>query len=560
MSNSTRRSKVEKIKEESQFLRGTLAEELAQQTPNFSEASQQILKFHGIYQQTDRDVTRERKQQGLDQDYSMMIRTKNTGGACPAAFYLALDHLADTLGNGTIRVTTRQAFQLHGIPKQDLKATIQTIHNSLGTTLAACGDIERNIMSPAAPFAQRDYQRVEEYAQKISEALAPKTGAYYEVWLDGEKVHHYSTLTEEPLYGPTYLPRKFKTALTVPGDNSVDLLTNDLGLVLISTPGGEIEGFNVTVGGGMGMSHNSEETFPRTADPLGFVLPDQVIPVAQAVVRVQRDHGDRLNRKHARLKYLLADRGVAWFREQVERELGYALGPWRALPPWEYRDYLGWHEQGDGQWFLGLSVANGRIKDTEEWRLKSALHQILSTWGFDLRLTPHQNILIIGIDPEHRTAIDTILRDHGVLPVEKITPAERYSMACPAMPTCSLALTESERYLPTLVAQMAQQLTAMGLGDEKISIRMTGCPNGCARPYMGEIGLVGSAQEAYQLFLGGNLESTRLNQLFLKQVHRDQILEVLTPIWQGFKEERLAGEGFGDYCYRVGMDYLRTKL
>ncbi|WP_218080756.1 NADPH-dependent assimilatory sulfite reductase hemoprotein subunit [Anthocerotibacter panamensis] len=560
MTDTVRRSKVERVKEESNYLRGTLAQELAQDTPNFGEGSIQLLKFHGVYQQTDRDQTKTRKQQGLEPAYSMMIRTKNTGGACSPEFYLAVDALADSLGSGTIRATTRQAFQLHGVLKQDLKTFMQRIHNSLGTTLAACGDVERNVMSPPLPFNRPEYRLVEHYAQAVSDALAPKTGAYYEIWLNDEKIHSYAAPVSdhEPLYGSTYLPRKFKTALTVPGDNSIDLWTNDLGFVLLTAEDGTPEGFDVTVGGGMGMTHNAEETFPRLADPLGFVPPEDLIAVAQAVVKVQRDYGDRLNRKHARLKYLIADRGIDWFRGKVEEYSGKTIQPWRGLPAWEYRDYLGWHEQGDGLWSLGVSIANGRIKDEGNFRLKSALREIVRRFHRALRITPQQNILLINIPPAERPTIDALLKEHGVRPVGEVSNAERYSMACPALPTCSLALTEAERYLPTLLAQIDQQLQQLGLGDEKIAIRMTGCPNGCARPYMGEIGLVGSAADSYHLMLGGNLESTRLNQIFKERVHRDALLQVLTPLFDHFRVERAPQEGFGDWCNRRGMDYLRS--
>jgi len=346
----------------------------------------------------------------------------------------------------------------------------------------------------------------------------------------------------------------------VPGDNSVDLLTNDLGLVLLTDATGVALGFNITVGGGMGMTHNAEETFPRIADPLGFVEVADLIPAAEAIIKVQRDYGNRLNRKQARLKYLIHERGLDWFKAQVEQYLGKPLQPWRELPAWEYRDYLGWQEQGDGNWFLGLAVANGRIKDEGSFRLKSALREIVQHFDLALRITPQQNILLIGIAPSERDEISEILAEHGVRALDEIPNPERYSIACPALPTCSLALTESERYIPELLAELDAELQQLGLQTERIAVRMTGCPNGCARPYMGEIGLVGSAAECYHLFLGGNLESTRLNQLFLERVHRDAIVPTLRPILKLFRVDRLAGEGFGDYCQRLGMEQLRQLL
>ncbi|MBW4696774.1 MAG: NADPH-dependent assimilatory sulfite reductase hemoprotein subunit [Aphanocapsa lilacina HA4352-LM1] len=560
MTDTMRRSKVEQIKENSHNLRGRLREELQQpETTHFAEESVQLLKFHGIYQQDDRDGRKARKDAGLAPDYAFMVRTKNPGGYAPAAFYLAMDRLADALGSATLRVTTRQGLQLHGIRKHNLREAIATISAQLGSTLGACGDINRNVMAPPAPFTARPYTVAREAAAAIADLLTPRTGAYFEVWQD-EALVHSGEPEVEPIYGKTYLPRKFKIAVAVEGDNSVDIYTQDLGVIPVFEDGERLLGYNLTVGGGLGMTHAKPETFPRQADHLGFVPSEDMLEAVKAVVLVQRDYGDRYNRRHARLKYLIHDRGLDWFRTQVETYLGKPLQPWRALAPWVFCDYLGWHPQGDGRYCLGIWIENGRIKDAGDFQLKSALREIVERYGVDLILTPTQNVLLVDIAPEARAPIDAILQSAGVRPVQAISNAERYAMACPAWPTCGLALTESERALPGIIAEIEAQLTELDLADEQISIRMTGCPNGCARPYMGEIGFVGSAPGAYNLYLGGNLASTRLNWIFRERVRREDILAVLGPLFSYFKCERAPGESFGDFCLRKGRADLEAHL
>lgn len=557
MTDTPKRSKVEGIKEQSLYLRGNLKQELAEPTTHFPEESIQLLKFHGTYQQDNRDRRKELKDAGTEPDYSFMIRTKNPGGYAPAVFYLAMDRIADSLGYGTLRVTTRQGLQMHGVRKKNLREAIATINQNLGATLGACGDVSRNVMAPPAPFTSRSYVIARQTAQQIDELLTPHTGAYYEIWQDDEKV--FSSSEEvEPIYGKTYMPRKFKIAVAVSGDNSVDIYTNDLGVIPVLNKHEKLIGYNLTCGGGLAMTHAKPETFPRAADHLGFVLPEDMLAAVRAVVLVQRDFSDRYNRRHARLKYLIHDRGLEWFRTKVEEYLGKPLQPWHELPPWEFKDYLGWHPQGDGKFFLGISIQNGRIKDDGTFRLKSALRQIVDLFRLDLFLTPNQNVLLVGILPEQRLPIEEVLRSYGVRPIDQVSNAERYSMACPAMPTCGLALTESERALPGIIDEILAKLTELGLQDEKISIRMTGCPNGCARPYMGEIGFVGSGTDAYNLYLGGNLSSTRLNQLYQDRVKRDEILTILGPLFAYFKQARLPGESFGDFCLRKGNDDLRA--
>jgi sulfite reductase (ferredoxin) len=404
-------------------------------------------------------------------------------------------------------------------------------------------------MAPPAPYVSRPYAVARQAAEAIAELLTPHTGAYYEIWQGEQKV--YSSEEEiEPIYGRTYLPRKFKIAVAVEGDNSVDLYTQDLGVVPVFNERQKLLGYNLSAGGGLGMTHAKPETFPRKADHLGFVDPEEMLAAVKAVVLVQRDFGERYNRRHARLKYLIHDRGLEWFRAKVEEYLGKPLKPWRPLAPWRFEDYLGWHEQGDGRWFLGLWIENGRIRDAGGLRLKSALREIVERFRCDLHFTPTQNVLLVGLLPAQREEIDRILQAAGVRSAAEIANAERYMMACPALPTCGLALTEAERALPGLVAEIGSALAALGLQEEKITLRMTGCPNGCARPYMGEIGFVGSGPNAYNVHLGGNLGATRLNFLYKERVRREDILSVLGPLFVRFKAERRADEGFGDFCLR----------
>jgi sulfite reductase (ferredoxin) len=568
----TRLSKVEGLKERSNFLREPVASELLLDTNYFSNDAIQILKFHGSYQQVDRDL----QKPGQEKPYQMMLRTRSPGGFIPPQLYLTLDRLASEYGNETLRATTRQGFQLHGILKKNLKATIAAIVNSMGSTLGACGDLNRNVMAPPAPYKNRpEYQLALAYANNIADLLTPQTGAYYEIWLDGEKAisaeedpavkaarqSNGSTPmrldTEEPIYGATYMPRKFKCAVTVPGDNSVDLFSQDLSLVVITNEQGELEGFNVYAGGGLGRTHNKEETFARIADEIGFVAAADVYGLVKAIVAVQRDYGDRFDRRHSRMKYLLHDWGVAKFRDHVEDYLGKKLEPARPLPAWRYEDFLGWHEQGDGHWFLGLSIQNGRVHDQGTFKLRSALRQIVKQFQLPMLLTPHQNVLFYDIKPGDRAAIEKILTDCGVWAIEQIDPLERLAMACPAMPTCGLAITESERALPGFVERIRSLMERLGLGDESFVIRMTGCPNGCARPYMAELGFVGSAPNAYQVWLGGSPSQTRLAQTFTERMKDTDLESFLEPILVYFKRSREPGESFGDFCHRVGFDTLR---
>ncbi len=565
-------SKVERIKERSNFLREPVASELLQDTTHFSEDAVQILKFHGSYQQDNRD----NRVKGQEKDYQFMLRTRNPGGFVPPQLYLTLDKLADEYGNQTLRATTRQGFQMHGILKKNLKATIAAIIKNMGSTLGACGDLNRNVMAPPAPFKNKpEYQYAWEYANNIADLLTPQTGAYYEIWLDGEKVisaeenpevksarQHNGTGTiihnsEEPIYGTHYMPRKFKCSVTVPGDNSIDLYTQDLTLVVLTNYQGELEGFNVFAGGGLGRTQNKEETFARVADPICYVAKEDVYDLVKAIVATQRDYGDRTERRHARLKYLIHDWGVDRFRAMVEEYFGKPVHTIKPLPEFKYQDFLGWHSQGDGKLFLGISIDNGRIKDEGNFQLKTALREIVQQFNLPMRLTANQNLILYDIEPNKKQVIAEILASGGVqADPNAINPLVRYAMACPAMPTCSLAITESERVIPSLIQRIQVLLNKIGLENEHFVIRMTGCPNGCARPYMAELGFVGSAPESYQVLLGGSPNQTRLAQPYMEKLHINDLETQLEPIFVYFKQSRQPLESFGDFCERAGFDAI----
>jgi len=567
-------SKVEGIKEHSNYLREPLASELLEDTTHFTDAAVQILKFHGSYQQDNRD----NRAKGQEKDYQMMLRTRSPGGFIPAQLYLTLDSLSDRYGNGTLRVTTRQGFQLHGILKKNLKATLGEIIRSMGSTLAACGDVNRNVTAPPAPYKNRpEYGYAWEYANNIADLLTPQTGAYYEIWLDGEKVISAEEAPEvktarqkdtnginkndpiEPIYGQHYMPRKFKIGVTVPGDNSIDIYTNDLGLVVITDANGELQGFNILAGGGLGRTHNKEETFPRMADAIGYVDKEEVYDLVKAIVATQRDYGDRGDRRHARMKYILEEWGVEKFRSTVEGYFGQKIAPYQPLPDWKYQDFLGWNEQGDGKLFYGLHVENGRVKNEGSFQLKTALKVIIERFQLPMRLTANHNIILYEIEPKDQEAVEAILKEQGIItnPAE-IDPLTRYSMACPAWPTCGLAITESERILPSVIERIRTLLNRLGLTKEEFVIRMTGCPNGCARPYMAELGFVGSAPNSYQLWLGGTADQTRLARPYLDKMAIDDLEKVLEPIFVYFQQDQQNNETFGEFCHRVNFPALQA--
>ncbi len=542
-------SKVEYIKIASNHLRGPVDTELHDGSDHFSEEGYQILKFHGIYQQDDRDVRKARKAQGLGPDYRFMIRVAIPGGVLTPEQYLALDRLADELGNATLRITTRQAIQYHGVRKGGLKPLMQVLNRNLLTTLSACGDVVRNIVACPAPFQDRQRTELSRYAKELSDRLKPKSRAYYEIWLDGEKA---ASLEEhEPLYGDTYLPRKFKIGFAFPGDNCVDVYTQDIGIVPV-VEGERLVGFTLLVGGGLGQSHGAKDTHPVLAKPLATVEPEQLFEVVEAIVRVQRDHGRRDDRKFGRMKYLVEAWGLERFKAEVERYVGYALPEARPLSWLSGDDHLGWHLQGDGKLFFGLFVENGRVKEN----LRVAIREVVQRFAPELRLTAQQNILFAGIDPADQAAIEAIFRDHGVALPGTLPLAVQNAMACPALPTCGLAITESERVMPEVIRELHNLLEQLGLAERAPHVRMTGCPNGCARPYTAEVGLVGRSLDSYSIYLGGSPLGTRVGQLYRDNVKRGAIAAVLEPLLRRFQVEGQPGESFGDFCHRIGLEQL----
>lgn len=550
MMDTPRLSKVEQIKLTSRHLRGPVDHELHDGNDHFSDEGYQILKFHGIYQQDNRDVRKARKARGLGPEYSFMIRVAIPGGRLSPEQYLILDRLADELGNTTLRFTTRQAIQYHGVRKGGLKPLIRTLNRHLLTTLSACGDVVRNIVACPAPFVNRQRIELMQYAKALSDRLKPKTRAYYEIWLDGEKAA--SLEEDEPLYGATYLPRKFKIAFAFPGDNCVDVYTQDIGIVPWIEE--SLQGFTILVGGGLGQSHGVKETHPALAKSLTTVAPAQLFEVVEAIVKVQRDHGRRDDRKLARMKYLVESWGIERFKAEVERYVGYALPEPRPLTWLSADDHLGWHEQGDGRLFFGLFVENGRVRD----HLRAAIREVVQRFGLEVRLTPQQNILFVNIQPADRSAIEAIFRQYDVALPGTIPLVVQNALACPALPTCGLAITESERVMPQVIRDMNALLDRLGLHDGPVPhVRMTGCPNGCARPYTAEIGLVGRSLNSYTIYLGGSPLGTRLGEVYLDNVKREEIVVRLEPILLLYQRERNPGESFGDFCHRLGSATLQ---
>jgi sulfite reductase (ferredoxin) len=566
MAEPSKPSPVEVFKIQSQYLRGDIGQELRDGNDFFGKASIQLLKHHGTYQQDDRDARvggRKDADTGKSvKDYSFMVRTKIPGGKLTADQLLAELDLCDEVGNTTLRITSRQGLQLHGVLKSNLWRTIHRINEAQLSTLAACGDVERNIMCCPAPIEDRIHSQMQDLADRLAVHLCPRTRAYHELWVtdpdsgeetlqgggsDGHEV--------EPIYGPTYLPRKFKTAIGLAHDNCVDLYANDLGFMAV-VEGDSIVGYNVLVGGGMGVTPSAEKTFPAVAKRMAFIKPEQAVDVATAVIKVQRDFGNRSDRKVARLKYLIHNWGLERFKAKVEEYYGQALADPHPDDVHAFDDHIGWHEQGDGRLFYGLNVENGRVHDEGELRLKTAFRQILATLKPGIRLTPHQSILFTGLDPNERPALENILRDHGVKLHDEISAVRRWSMACVAWPTCGLAITESERALPGIIDQLEVELAKLGLSDETFTLRMTGCPNGCARPYNCDIGLVGKAAGRYTLFVGGRLLGDRLNFIYKDMVPAADIVPSIVPVLAYFKHERQNGETLGDFCHRKGRDDL----
>ena len=565
-------SKAEQRKLDSDHLRDPLLSELSNDDVRFTEDAVQLLKFHGSYQQHHRELRKTDKVRS----WQMMLRLRSPGGRIPARLFLALDDLSNRLGDGTLRATTRQAFQMHGIAKADLKEVIGTIVRNMGSTLAACGDINRNVMAPPAPFEKGGYPVARRLADEIADLLSPEAaeGAYLDLWVDGDLSYRFkpsravqkarkrqseggvfSGSTEEPLYGDTYLPRKFKVAVTVPGDNSVDLLTQDIGLVAFTDPSGDLRGCNVYVGGGMGRTHNQEDTFARLAEPLGYVEAAELFDLLQAIMAVQRDFGDREVRKHARLKYLMHNRGMAWFKQTLKEH--YFKGKLKGLrnePKAKLMDYLGWHRQKAGHWFVGLHLTCGRLQG----EMKAGLRRIVETYQLEIRLTANQDLLLCNIGTAQRAGIREELAAIGFEVPDAPAPLARHAIACPALPTCGLAITEAERALPSVLNRLEQQLERLDI-EKPVLIRMTGCPNGCARPYMAEIGLVGSGVNQYQLWLGGTPNLQRLAQPFIQRMPLDDLETTLEPLLLSWKQ---AGgrRSLGDHVHKLGDQAVSALL
>jgi sulfite reductase (ferredoxin) len=555
-------SPVEGIKANSRQLRGTVAEVLRSDADHFGETDKNIIKFHGSYQQEDRDVRKTRSKAGVGKHYMFMVRCRIPAGKLTAKQYLALDDLAGQFANGTLRITSRQGIQFHGVLKGHLKDTIAGINACLLTTLGACGDVERNVMGCPAPHLHDSvHEQLQETAAQLAAHLAPRTKAYHEIWLNGQPVTETTTSPHdvEPLYGKVYLPRKFKTGLALPEDNCIDVYAQDLGLLALHE-GGRIVGYNVLVGGGMGMTHGNPNTFPHIAQPITYVPAAAVLMAAEAVVRLFRDHGNRADRKRARIKYLVHDWGVEKFRDVLS---GYFPSPLPLPKPVAVTNvdlHLGWHPQGNGQWYYGLSVENGRIKDEDALRLRSGLRAIVERFQPEVRLTGMQDILFCGLSTRDRPELERMLRDHGIRPSEHVSCIQQHSMSCPAIPTCGLAISESERALPGIIDELEAELKRLGLSGERIGVRMTGCPNGCVRPYQSEIGIVGRSGDKYTLFVGGHVLGHRLNFELKDLVPRAEIVPVLRKVLAHFKTERQGDEGFGDFCQRIGAECLHALV
>ena len=554
-------SKAEAVKQQSRQLRGHISRDLADTSTPFDNEGYSLLKFHGIYQGYDRDSATERKQRGDDKIWQFMVRIRIPGGRLTAKQYLALDALADRYANGSLRITTRQSIQFHGVVKAGLKSTIAEINAALLTTLAACGDVVRTVTTVPAPIRDPLHDRLEAETRRLSNYLLPQTRAYHEIWVDGAPWQENEVASEEPdpLYGERYLPRKFKIGLAIPEDNTIDVLTNDLAIVALFESD-RLTGYNFLLGGGHGMTHNNPKTYPRLATPVAFIEPEDLLEAAAAVVRLHRDHGDRSNRRHARLKYVIAENGEDWARERLSEYLGKKLEPCREMPPFAVPDHLGWHEQGDGKLYLGIPVSSGRIADDERSRIRTALREIVRRFHCDPILMPSQDIILSEISLEDWEEIEALLREYEVRLTADILPTERWALACPALPSCGLALTEAERVRDDIVAAVEARLRFYGLEHERLSIRITGCPNGCARPYTGDIGIVGRMPGFYSLYVGGDFEGTRLNVPLADKVPLNGIAEILDPLFAFFAAARANGEGFGDFCHRIGMPALQQAL
>lgn len=554
MTDTPTPSHVEEVKLNNPGLGGVLLQEAADlSNDSLSEEASTLLKFHGSYLQEDRDQRQARKKQGLGRAWQFMVRTKTPGGRLTAEQYLLADELASSYGNGTLRITTRQAFQFHGVGKANLKALIKALNQRWITTYGACGDVSRNTLTcPVADLLPGHDFDLQTLAKQVSDRFLPESTAYYELWLDGEKFLADGTRVKvnpnrsESFYGPNYMPRKHKIGIGLPHDNCIDLFTHDLALEAVLDEAGGLRGFNLVAGGGLGSTHGKAETFPRLGDRIGFLAPDQALTVLEAATTVYRDYGDRSNRKHARLKYVLEDRGVAWFREQVNARLETPLAPTAPVPDYAVHDHLGWQQQRDGNWLVGLWVENGRVKE----RALEGLRAIVSEVQPEIRLTAQQNLVLARISPQDRPRVEELIAAYGLSAGgPQLSELRRYAMACPALPTCGLAVAEAERFLPSVIEALEQR----GYGNERVWIRMSGCPNSCSRPPTAEIGIIGRSLGLYNVYVGGSFVGVRLAQLYRQQVRAAELPDLLAGLFDQWRRERQPGEEFGDWAHRVQL-------
>ncbi|MCC6597974.1 MAG: NADPH-dependent assimilatory sulfite reductase hemoprotein subunit [Alphaproteobacteria bacterium] len=564
MSKDDKLSEVEHIKIASRGLRGGIAATLDDESAiKFSESDEKLTKFLGFYQGYNRDTATERKKAGLDKEWEVMLRAKIPGGRLLAHQYLALDGLVDQFSNGTLRVTSRQGLQFHHVMKGNIRPLLRTINEVMLSTLGGCGDVVRNTIAVPSPVKKPMYREIEETAKALSRATLPSTGGYHELWVDGEKIDTGASAPKpeeapDPLYGKAYLPRKFKIALAVPEDNTVDALANDIALIALHD-GENIHGYNVYIGGGFGMKHNNAETYPRLASPLGSIDKADVMALCMAIIKFQSEHGDRGDRQHARMKYVVAEKGTDFCRDEIEKNFGKTLNKFEKTGPLKVIDHLGWHEQGDGRWYLGVPVLSGRIKDTDEHRIRTAFREIARIYDLPMILMPTEDVIFCDITEDDKADITTLLQHHKVPLKEDHLPAELWAMSCVALPTCGKALTEGERARVPIVKMVTDTLAKHDLEQEKIAVRITGCPNGCSRPYTGDIGIVGRAPGIYSIFLGGDFEGTRLSHKVADMVKMEQIGDFLEPFIASFAKERTNdNEGFGDFCERIGDE--RRKM
>lgn len=545
-------SDVEEIKEKSNYLRGNLAETMENPlSAGIPDDDNRLMKFHGSYLQDDRDLRNERQRQKLEPAYQFMIRVRTPGGIASPKQWLVMDDLAHKYGNGSLKLTTRQAFQMHGILKWNMKKNIQEMHDALLDSIAACGDVNRNVMCSPNPDQSEVYEEAAHWAKRLSDDLLPKTTAYHEIWLDGEKVVDSTEGTEiEPVYGPLYLPRKFKIGIAVPPANDVDVFSQDIGFIAI-VEDGKLQGFNVAVGGGMGLTHGDTETYPQLARVIGYVPAEKVVDVAEKLITIQRDYGNRSVRKYARFKYTIDARGIDWLIEELHKRLGYTLQQQRPYVFEHNGDRYGWVKGAKGRWNYTIFIENGRIRDVEGYEMLTGLREIAKIHTGDFRLSPNQNLVIGDVTPQKKKQITELIAKYGLENPAQNSALRRNSMACVALPTCGLAMAEAERYLPTLIDKLEIVVDEAGLKDKEILIRMTGCPNGCARSALGEIGFIGKGPGKYNLYLGGGFSGERLSKIYRENIGEEEILASLKPIIHHYAKERLDGEHFGDFVIRT---------